>query len=470
MDVELSLKIVEKVLALEQKHLTKVQEILLRQSLAGYSYIEIAKTSGYDAGYLKDAGSQLWQILSCALGEKVSKNNLTSILKRNYSRYSILEVVEAQSSYLPLLIPHRDWGEEIDISHFYGRTAELSLLEQWILGESPKGNTSASRCRVVAISGMGGIGKTVLSAKLVTQIQAEFDCIVWRSLQFAPFLSELLLDLISVLAQQQEPDLPEKSGDRISLLLSYLRQNRCLLILDNFETILASSNSFGSYREGYEDYGKLLERLGAETHQSCLILTSREKPKEIVTQEGEKLAVRSLQLGGLQVTEINAMYRAINSFWGTPEAWQELVRYYDGNPLCLKIVAATIHNLFDGSISQFLQNLQLENCILDGIRDLLDSQFNRLSDLEKEVLYWLAIEREPVAIAELRDDLLSVVSKQQLINVLNSLCRRCLIDKSGEKFTQKLVVMDYVTEKFTQQIYQEMSYEDREQGAGSSYQ
>jgi len=481
MDVELGLKIVEQIL--EQKHLSKVQEILLQQSLAGHSYTEIAKTSGYDAGYLKDAGSQLWQILSRALGEKVSKNNLAAVLRQNYSRYVSTELeqegqVNAQftiNAGATLCVSQRrsealrnsqinpapnfqNWETEIDVSLFYGRSAELSLLKQWILGE----NSSVSRCRVVAILGMGGIGKTALTAKLATQIQDKFDCTIWRSLQSAPSLSELLLDLIQVLTQQSELQLSESISDRISILLSYLRQHRYLLILDGWETILASGDRFGSYRAGFEGYGELIERLSTEIHQSCLILTSREKPKEIVAYSGEQLAVRSLQLTGLQVAEINALYGTINTFWGTTEEWQQLVDYYGGNPLSLKIVAAAIQDLFDGNISQFLQCWRAEIFILDGIRDLLDRQFNRLSDLEKEVMYWLAIEREPVTVMELQDDLLSILSKQQLVNALNSLGRRCLINKSEGKFTQNPLIIDYITDRFTQQIYQEISIEETE--------
>ncbi|MDV2995748.1 MAG: hypothetical protein N4J56_005402 [Chroococcidiopsis sp. SAG 2025] len=475
MDVELGLRIVEQIL--DKKHLSKVQEILLQQSLVGHSYIEIAKSSGYDAGYLKDAGSQLWQILSHALGEKVSKNNLAAVLKRNSCRYGHTEPdrqfnsqlnstfystsdssVRAQSRAPLTTSDSQHRKPEIDISCFYGRSTELSLLEQWILGD----DNSISRCRVLAIVGMGGIGKTALSTKLITQIQDKFDCTIWRSLQSAPSLSELLSDIIPVLTQQLDPYLPEKLGDRISLLLSYLRQQRCLLILDSWETILTSNDRLGCYREGFEGYGELIERLGTEMHQSCLILTSREKPKEIIAYSGEKLAVRSLQLTGLQVTEINAIYQTINTFWGTPEEWQQLVDYYSGNPLSLKIVASAIQALFDGNISQFLQCWRAEVFILDGIRDLLDSQFNRLSDLETEVMYWLAIEREPVKVIELQDDLLSILSKQQLVNTLNSLCRRCLIDKNGGKFIQSPLITDYIVEKFTQQIYQEISLEDRE--------
>lgn len=111
------------------------------------------------------------------------------------------------------------------------------------------------------------------------------------------------------LSNQKETaaELPLDIDGRISRLLDYLRSSRCLLILDNAETIMRDGDVCGKefflrtghYREGYEGYGELFKRLGEARHQSCLMLTSREKPKEFISLEGEKLPIRSLQLTGL---------------------------------------------------------------------------------------------------------------------------------------------------------------------------
>src|SRR5947199_8175069 len=131
------------------------------------------------------------------------------------------------------------------------------------------------------------------------QVAPHFGFVLWRSLQNAPPLERLLAECITFLSQQQKTDLPENVGERISLLLDYLRKARCLLVLDNVETILQERNRAGNYRAGYEAYGQLFQRVGQASHQSCLLLTSREKPKELAPLEGKHWPVRTLVLTGL---------------------------------------------------------------------------------------------------------------------------------------------------------------------------
>ncbi len=344
----------------------------------------------------------------------------------------------------------QDWGEAIDVSAFYGRTEELAQLEQWILND---------RCRLVALLGMGGMGKTALSVKLAHQIQHRFEYVIWRSLRNAPPLAELLVSLLQFLSSEQETDLPETIDGKISRLLDYLRSSRCLLVLDNVEAILRSGERTGYYREGYQEYGELVKRVGEASHHSCLVLTSREKPKEMAFLEGETLPVRAFQLKGLQELEGQKIFKAKGSFSGSEVEWRVLIERYAGNPLALKIVSTAIQELFEGNISDFLAQ---GKAVFGDIRDLLAQQFNRLSDVEKELMYWLAINREPVSMPELREDIVSPVSQLQLPGALQSLLRRCLIEKATPKlleksvalFTLQSVVMEYVTEQIIEQVCQ----------------
>src|SRR5919199_1166629 len=338
---------------------------------------------------------------------------------------------------------HQDWGEAVDTSAFYGRTEELAKLAQWIVRD---------RCRLVALLGMGGIGKTSVSIKLAQQIQDEFEFVIWRSLRNAPPVEDILKDLIKVLSHQQETQLPETLNELVARLIDYLRQSQCLLVLDNAESILQGGNRAGDYRQGYEGYGELFRRIGGTVHQSCLVLTSRENPKDIASAAGETFPVRYMQLIGVKLTAGEELFHSLRVS-GSEAQEQELIDLYQGSPLALKIVATTIQELFDGDIAQFLQSKAV---LFSDIRDLLDQQFNRLSDLEREVMYWLAINREAVSLSELREDIVSLASQPKLIEAVQSLVRRSLIEKSAALFTLQPVVMEYLIDRLIEQVCAEI--------------
>jgi WD40 repeat protein len=338
-----------------------------------------------------------------------------------------------------------DWGEAIFTSVFYGRTEELITLEQWILDD---------HCRLVALLGIGGIGKTALSVKLAQKIEDNFEYVIWRSLREAPPAKTIIANLIQFLSDEQETEanLPESLSDRVSRLLYYLQNNRCLLILDNAESILRSGSRAGLYREGYEEYGELLRRVGEATHQSSLVVTSREKPKEVALLEGEALPVRSLPLSGLKVLEGQEILK-LKGLSATENEWQVMIERYAGNPLALKIVATTIQDIFDGNVTEFLQQ---DTAVFGDIRDILEQQFERLSDLEKAIMCWLAINRESITLLELREDLVSPVPQAKLFEAMESLGRRSLIEKTGAFFTLQPVVMEYVTSRLIEKLCEEI--------------
>ncbi|MGK7873162.1 MAG: WD40 repeat domain-containing protein [Xenococcaceae cyanobacterium] len=245
-------------------------------------------------------------------------------------------------------------------------------------------------------------------------------------------------------------------------MLQCLRDSRCLVILDNLETILQPGECVGKYRPGYEGYGELLRLVGETAHQSCLLLTSREKPAELATFEGIELSVRSLQLSGSLDTSL-ALIQA-SGLLGSEEQQQELCDRYSYSPLPLKIVATSIQDLFDGEIGEFLEQ---DTAIFNGIQRLLDQQFNRLSPVEQTIMYWLAINREWTKISELAADIVPAVSKSKLLESLESLRWRSLIEKAtptliekqSDGYTQQPVVMEYVTDRLTEQVYTELTSE-----------
>src|SRR2546428_2774882 len=147
---------------------------------------------------------------------------------------------------------------------------------------------------------MGGIGKSALAVTAMHRLAAQFEVVLWRSLRDAPGCSALVDGCLQVLAPQPLRDLPDSLEERLSLLMEQLRARRALLVLDNLEMLLSEGEGTGRMRAGYEGYARLLRRVAQTVHQSCLLLTSREEPSDLVPLEGSRTPVRALRLSGLE--------------------------------------------------------------------------------------------------------------------------------------------------------------------------
>jgi hypothetical protein len=66
------------------EHLDDLQQAILEGALDYQKYAEIAKNTHRSEKYIKDVAGKLWQTISTALGEEVSKSNIKSSLRRYY--------------------------------------------------------------------------------------------------------------------------------------------------------------------------------------------------------------------------------------------------------------------------------------------------------------------------------------------------------------------------------------------------
>ena len=122
---------------------------------------------------------------------------------------------------------------------------------------------------------------------------------MWRSLGTPPTLETTLKSLIKFLYNLPETELSVNTDELLLLLMEKLQSHRCLIILDDVQTILSSRQIAGNYRPLYEKYSSLFKLIGESCYNSCLILNSWKPPREIVALTRENAHVCSLQLDGL---------------------------------------------------------------------------------------------------------------------------------------------------------------------------
>ncbi len=466
MDVEEVLEFADHlVFAMTGKHLDSLQKAILRGAWDNQKYREIAERHHRSEKYVKEVGFKLWRLLSNILGEELSKANFRAALERRWrfsfvlpfgkafvrtakvtlNNYKIPEIAniheldedismesEEKNS---LSYSHQDLNDAPDVFSFWGRTEELSKLEKWIVEE---------RCRLVVLFGMSGIGKTALAVKLAERIQDNFEFVIWRSLCYKPTLGQLQQNLTKFLSNLEEKEIDVNADFPLSQLMNYLRKYRCLVILDDVHLLFRNGQLAGCYESGYEDYSSLFKQLGELNHESCFLLTSWEKPREIVTLEGENKPVRSLELAGLDILSSEELLREKGL---CEDEWQCLIKHYAGNPLWLKIVSTIISDLFDGNVSEFLK---YDTPLLsEELKDLLSKQIERLSDSEKDLLSRLANEDEPVVISKLIDNI--QFSTSDLLNIIQSLKRRSLLQKkdgNAMTFTVNQILKQYLKTEY----------------------
>ncbi|NJM65319.1 MAG: NACHT domain-containing protein [Acaryochloris sp. RU_4_1] len=444
------------------KHLSDVETVILKGAWQNQTYDKIAENSCYSESYLKQsAGPQLWSHLSQALGESVSKTNFRTAVERQWLRIAKsrpdsnskqphnLDSQQSSCSRNHQSLPqqHFDWGNASDVRQFYGRQEELEILARWI---------QIDRCQLLALLGMGGIGKTTLAIKLAEQIQGEFNYIIWRSLRNAPSITDLLQNILQFISGQSLDELPNKFDDQLLALIAYFRSSRCLLVFDGLESILKSHDRTGRYQDNHKEYDQLFKCIAETNHNSCLIFTSRERPKGLAAFEGSTLSFRFLQVQGLSSAAGKEIFQLKNISSELDKQLSIIVENYTGNPFSLKIICASINKLFDGDIYKFIGIVNIQPFIFDDIRDLFNEQISRLTNLQLATMYWLSVVREPLTADQLKKFFPATILFDELLHGLESLKSHSLIKKFTDKFTLEPFIIDYTINYFVESLFQEI--------------
>ncbi|MGB7712305.1 MAG: NB-ARC domain-containing protein [Microcoleus sp.] len=436
------------------QHLDDLQAAVLRGTLQHQTYKQIAKDFDCSESRVRNAGSELWRILSEELGEDVSKANFISAMERlQVSLFS--NVVQddvgvgsinicGEARYppnIPNLHPpnqeisntkqtknlHQYLSEMPELGTFYSRTSELQTLTTWILQQN---------CRLITLTGISGIGKTSLAVKLVQQIKHEFEYAVWYTLDEFPTIDKFQPNLIQLFSQSENPDSSPTNQKRLPLI-KYLQNHRCLIVLDDVHNLFCSGELAGKYKPDYEEYRSLFKQIEKLSHQSCFLLVGWEPPKEVPQLTSENTPIRTLQLTGLDTAAAREILR--DKGLAETDDCETLIHRYQGNPLWLKSVATLMQELGIGATELLIDDTIL---LPEDLKDVLHEQFDRTSELEKQVLSLLATENQPVNFAKLLQN--GQISSSDLLNALQSLSRRCLIEKLENFYTLPPVLKQYI--------------------------
>ncbi|MGD1713010.1 NB-ARC domain-containing protein [Dapis sp. BLCC M172] len=478
MDIQDVLKLADRlVFNHTEKHLDDLQKTIIEGVFQGKKYADIAEKIPCSEGYIRDKASDLWKILSNLSGEDINKSNFCSALERlqfsvhstvsNFANLGVTNNLSLCSDRLTssenqtngkkrnssankksedkiTTLPNKNIREAPEIGKIYGRIKEISTLENWILQENS---------RLIGILGISGIGKTTLSRHLLEKIQDNFDYIIWKNLYHAPTLSTLVAQLVLSLSNQIDinfsiSEITEKKllldldlETLLSIFYEYLRNYRCLIILDNLQAILAENKFSGNYQNQFQNYSQFFQNIGELPHQSCLIFNSWESPLEIINLTDLKTPVRIMSLNGIGETA-REIFQSQNL--SDEENWQELINTYRGNPYYLKTVCRMIQEIFNGKVRDYLAYNSL--FLGDEIITKLDRNFQRLSLLEKQVISQLSQIDKPVTVTEILEKL--PLSPPDLFQTIQLLGRRSLIEKITQEeltlFTVSPVIREYV--------------------------
>lgn len=458
-----------------QRHLRDVEVWILEGAWNGQTYKDIAKAHNYTSQYLsQDIGPRFWKFLSTMFQEDIKKCNFRSILERHLRDYtsknnaitylkettenSGREILTEQPVATPVhtnvqpSVTRCDWGEAPDITQCFGRTQELQFLADLILNHTS--TASRQRCRLISLLGMGGMGKTMLACQLAQNVSTYFDIVIWRSLRNPPNARAMVRDWILRLNPEGLPSENTTFSQDILQLLDYLRQYRCLLILDNFDTVLKSESSVGAYQPQYEGYGLLLRCLADADHHSCVMLTSRTKPKGLLQREGIHLPVRSFMVPGLPAQDIAQLFKLKGCHSFNRNMMDYLTTCYGGNPFILSSLASIVKELSGGNVADCLFYLKPKGFFFNEIETLLHQHLQHLDTVEKQLMGYFVAFSGSMTLPQLLETQHLNAPTHLLTAGLQSLLRRSLIEQQDQAWFVQPYILNYFEEYFMTDVNQ----------------
>lgn len=344
MNVEVALTLADTLIFTQTgKHLSNLQSTILRRVWQGQTYIEIADEYSCTEGHAKDVASLLWKLLSIALGEKVTKSNIRSILERK-----LLTQVGENSPILATKV------------NFVGRKSEIKHL--FSLAEQGH--------KVIVIQGEGGIGKTTLAQQYLQQQGFELVLELLMAKE-----TQNITSVESVIEEWLKKDLNEEPGREFGISLARLKRHletrRIGILIDNLEPAIDGQ---GLFIPAQRRYVELLRVLTSQV-QSITLMTSRDRICE------PALDLYHYRLLGLDLPAWEKYFHAASV---SPDfvTLQAMHKTYGGNAKAMGILCGVIQTDFARDMQGYWQEIQGDPLNETDLKNLVSSQFHRLQTLD----------------------------------------------------------------------------------------
>lgn len=376
------------------------------------------------------------------------------------------ENLQLESKTSQPLTPVKDTLQNVPMAgdKLYGREEELEQLKKCLLAGNPA---------LICVYGLGGFGKTTLVSKAVRELVENFDHVIWLALQGDQSYErglELILQNFTAQGGDRNALVGESSLDKC---ISAFRQYSCLVVLEDFQNVLPRASRSKEVdldqQTHINNWQSFLQKLYISQHQSSVVIVSRKQPVFFAQEDGSQ-KVYSLDLEGLSETAIEQFlvdHKVVNQPFVEKSTLKRLRDLSSGHPLLLKLSFSRIKNLFGGNIEAFLDTGSL---VYGGLKSILDEGFADLVPLEKVLLYWLLVNRDPVpartpiSFRTLIGDVLLHTEDdvEEVGGYLDDLVRRSLIDANAGIFKLHDLIEDYVRERFIEDFLSELMDDSQE--------